>query len=126
MGGRKGFTQLLLSLMLPGIIVSTLALSKNIQLVLDEARKRQRPNAGETQTLLRDAVHVIDLLRKHHIKDYQITDLYRTDAELHQRTVEGAWPIRPSDSSKYKLAKLSENVPCQLIDQTPSVALYVC
>ncbi len=87
-------------------------------------------HAGERDALSlpadQRALDAITMLRQSHVPDYAMTDQFKRDPLLHQRTIEIAWPIRPILDSHFVLSVKKEQIAnCTLVAGTERVSLCV-
>jgi hypothetical protein len=109
----------------PAALIGIVSGFKSVELG-QEVYSRQVRFAGE-HIALSTVFDGIGLLRKHRVDYYSSSNEFSKNALLQQRTYEGAWPIRPTPSSKYKLGLIGEKIDgCVILDSTTSVTLHVC
>jgi hypothetical protein len=111
--------------LMPSATLSITAYAKSLYVLEHGPKFWDGARAGEQQAL-GTAYGVVELLRRTGITEYTPTKAFVQDSLRHQRTVEGAWPLRPVRSSRFVLALESEELRnCQIIDSSVWVKFCV-
>jgi len=72
------------------------------------------PRSGEL-ALTEPVFHTVELLRANGAPSFRLSPAMRAEPFVHQRLVEGAWPIRFNDRSEFELGYLSEHTECAIV-----------
>ncbi len=122
----SSFITLVALALVPGLILALVAFGKGEYLLSVGPAFWRGAHAGERNLLWGNAVDAVMMLRHAHISDYSMTDEFGRDDSLHQRTIEIAWPIRPTRDSRYILSLSTERIEnCTIIAKTDKGALCV-
>ncbi len=122
----SSFVTLITLALVPSLIVAVVAVGNGEYLLSAGPAFWRGAHAGERNVLWMAALDAVMMLRDADIPEYSTTDEFQRDPALYQRTVEIAWPIRPTRDSRYVLSVTTEQVQnCATISQTNRVALCV-
>ncbi len=91
-----------------------------------EAREFFQPRSGE-QVIDKPARAAIELLRENQVTEYQASKGVE-NVVSYQRIIEGAWPIRVTDSAPVRLLVTSEKTPknCKKLGEKDGMLLASC
>ncbi len=114
----------------PSLLIALVAITKGHYLQSSHPAFWRGAHAGERNAVSlpadQRALDAITMLRQADVSEYAMTDEFKRDPILHQRTIEIAWPIRPVLESRYLLSVNSEQIPnCTLVAKADRVTLCV-
>ena len=85
-------------------------------------------NAGISYALSAEVIEANIILKKQKIVDFNLSESFKKDTYLYQRTIEFNYPIRINESSKLILFLNTENIPntCKRIETGKYLSLTQC